>query len=576
MTTAELVTGLHRADESGPRITMPDISALKSWLPILLAAAAFAIGFGSIRHAAVTEYGLLASASPWYGSSIGLTAFAFAIAIRRNHIRVAVTSVALMILVQRLPSTLSTDKPMYSWTYKHLGVVDYIQHEQTLARGVDIYNGWPGLFAMTAWFSDLTGIEPVSIAHWFTVGFHFLFAGLAYSAARAWNVDKRGAIVVSFLVVTLNWVGQDYYSPQATAMLLTAAILVLVGLSRQSPRGTALIILVFGALTITHQLTPYWLFFAMTLMAVTKRLKPWWIIVPLAVILFSYLAYNFDEVNNFTLFSTDVANNAKGNIPTVGSVGQQMTSLAVRVLSGSMWALTGLCIIRRWRRKEPFFIFGVLALSPLLILAGQGYGGEAIFRVFLYSLLGCSILLAPPLVKMLTKRLFTFFVAVFLLVAGSALSAQGYLGAWFANTMPKEQVEASETVLEQADFPAYLTVVAPVWPQRSSWRYVEYARFSDHFDDPMIFAAKLIGSHFDTDADYAKFTEAINSRQNAPTYLIFTEQMRLYAWYFGILPLDAMPNLKQRMLRDPSWQTVYDAQGLSVFRRTVESPVEIK
>jgi hypothetical protein len=157
------------------------------------------------------------------------------------------------------------------------------------------------------------------------------------------------------------------------------------------------------------------------------------------------------------------------------------------------------------------------------------------------------------------------------MLVGVLLSAQGFLGGWFANIMPKDQVDASETVLEQADFPAYLTVAAPVWPQRSSWRYVNYARFSDHFDDPMIFAAKLVGSHFDTDKDYAAFDDAVNTRMDAPTYLIITEQMRLYAWYFGILPLDALPNLEKRVAKDPQWEAVYNANGLFVYLHKVRS-----
>ena len=53
-----------------------------------------------------------------------------------------------------LPRTIATDLPMYAWTYKHLGVVDYIRHSHELARDVDVYNCWPSLFAVTDGFRN--------------------------------------------------------------------------------------------------------------------------------------------------------------------------------------------------------------------------------------------------------------------------------------------------------------------------------------------------------------------------------------------------------------------------------------
>jgi hypothetical protein len=539
------------------------------WMVLVLCIGAFCYGVTTIRTAPVNEYGLLLSASPVYGTSILLAALGFVIAVRQRNLAAATAATIAMIAVQRLPTSLTTDTPIYSWTYKHIGVIDYIQHEQALARGVDIYNGWPGLFAVTAWFSDLTGVPPIAIAHWFTVCFHLGFALMVYAVARAWGLDRMPAVAAVFLVMSLNWVAQDYFSPQATAILFSAAIFILVGLSRTTPVAVPLMFVLFTADTITHQLTPYWVLMVMGVLVVSRKLKPWWIIIPLGVILIGFLFYNLDEASQYTLFSFDVAKNAKSNISTVGVVGQQVTSLGVRTLAVAMWLTTALILLVRWRRKQPFWALAVLALSPMAILGGQGYGGEAIFRVFLYSLIGCSLVLAPVVVAGLQRgwRSYVTMLAVFVAVA---LSAQGYFGGWFANIMPKDQVDASGTVLENADFPAYLTVAAPVWPQRSTWRYVQYADFSEHFDDPMIFNAKLVGSHFDTDADYKKFREALSARKDASTYLVFTDQMRLYAWYFGILPLDAFANLKDRLNRDPEWELIYNANGVTVYLHHVQ------
>jgi hypothetical protein len=151
-------------------------------------------------------------------------------------------------------------------------------------------------------------------------------------------------------------------------------------------------------------------------------------------------------------------------------------------------------------------------------------------------------------------------------MVATALSVNGETGTWYAYVMPKEQVQASGLVLSQAELPAYLTPAAPVWPERRTWRYVDYARFDRGYDYPMIYAANLVTRNFDNDYDYKQFVLALNSRPNASTYLILTDQMQVYCWYFGILPWDALPNLKKRLYADKErWQPFFDGSGITVF-----------
>lgn len=545
------------------------------WLPWLLlgiSAALFVYGERTIPAAGPSQWGLLAEASPAYALSILLVAASFAVAVRYNNIRAAAVATFLMIVVQRLPRSIATDMPMYSWTYKHLGVVDYIQHSHSLARDVDIYNGWPGLFVLTAWFSDLTGVSPTDIAHWFTPAFHVAFALLVFGIARAWGLSPLTAVTATFMVVTFNWVEQDYYSPQATVMIFVAGILALVGLSRERPVGVWLIIILFAAATITHQLTPYWVLLAIGLLAVAGKVKPWWIVIPLAVMLVAFLLYNWQQASVYGLFSGNIAENIQRPIPTAGVLGQRFTSGCIKTLSVVMWATTALVLLWRWRKKQPLWALGVLSLSPMLIVAVQSYGGEAVFRVFLYSLTGCCVVLAPLLVDSLQARRGRYVAGLAALLIATGCSAQGNTGSWYANLMPKEQVETAKIVLGQAELPAYLTAVAPVWPERASWRYVDYARFDRGFDALMIQATFLAGRHFDTDEDYAEVVKALESRPHASTYLIMTDQMRVYSWYFGILPWDALPNLKERLMSDPQrWQPFYDGQGITVFVHKVDT-----
>jgi hypothetical protein len=537
------------------------------WVVLASCLVAFVHGATTIPTAPVTEWGLLAGAAPTYALSILLAAAGFAIAVRQANFHAAVTATILMIVVQRLPRSISTDAPMYAWTYKHLGVVDYIENTHSVARGADIYNSWPGMFGVTAWFAELTGVSAMSIAHWFTPFFHLAIALVMYAVARAWRVAPLGALTASFLLITLNWVEQDYFAPQAIAMVFAAAIFVLVGLSRDRPVGLWVLMILFSAITVTHQLTPYWILLVIGVLVISRKMKPWWILFPLIGVLGGYLLLNFQEVSGFTLFSFDLSKNTSSAVVTVGTLGQQYTGVAIRILMAGIWGLAGLILVVRMFKRKPFWALGVLALSSVLILGGAGYEGEVIYRVCLYSLIGCSIVIAPALVAMLRGGRHLFSIGFAGLLLATALSAQAYTGSWFANLMPRDQVYGYMRMEDlDGDVPAYIISAAPSSPMRLSWRYVEYVRFDPKFDDTMIYITGQLGSNFASAADYDKVMDAVIARSDETFYLVFSDQMQIYSWYFGYLPPEALPNLEAQVKSDPRWTPAYVGQGITIYK----------
>lgn len=329
-----------------------DHSARWCWGLIALTLLAWTASLSSIRSAPPSQYGLLYTASPLFLSSMLLNVVAFIACVRSRNFRAGLTALVLMALTQRLATTISTDVPLYSWTYKHLGVVDYIRQSGQLAHGLDVYQGWPGLFALTAWFSDITGVDPVTIAHLFTPAVHLALLGLVYAVARTWGLDTWGSLVATFLVESLNWVAQDYYSPQATALVLAAGFLIVVGLSRERATATPLALTLFAAIVVTHQLTPYWLMVACVGLTITRRLKPRWLILAMIAMSGAYLAFNYDSVSHFSLLSFNPVSNAKSNVPTIGVLGQRVTSKIVRALSLLLWASAAVCALAQWWRAR--------------------------------------------------------------------------------------------------------------------------------------------------------------------------------------------------------------------------------
>lgn len=535
------------------------------WVVLMLCAGCFIHGVQTIPASAFSQFGLLAGASPTYAMSIVLAALGFGIAIRQRNAPAAVAAIVAMVICQRLPRAISTEAPMYAWTYKHLGVVDHVQQSHSLAHGVDVYNGWPGLFAVTAWLSDLTGVEPIDIAHGFTPVFCLALASVVYAAARAWQLTRDQSLMASFLVVTLNWVEQDYFAPQAFAILLTAGIILLVGLSRNRPAGTVALVILFAAVAISHQLTPYWVLGAACLLIVGRQLKPWWIVLPMGAALAAVLLYNVDVVSQYTLFSSDVTGNARTNgTGHTGMTGQVVASWVMRLLTAGLWGTTAVVLLVRWRRRQPVWALGVLALSPILILGGQNYGGEAVFRVFLYSLIGCAFVLSPVLVSGLRARKGMCGPTLVAILLVTAMAAQASAANWYTNLISDPQVAASEEVLRGNVFPAYVTPLVPVWPERSTGYYVRFAEYTDTYDHSMMFLPGMRGRSFASERDYQQFMSVVTGRDR-PTYLVLSEPMRAYGAYFGLFPADAVANLRSHVSTDPRWEVVDERPGAWVY-----------
>ena len=57
----------------------------------------------------------------------------------------------------------------------------------------------------------------------------------------------------------------------------------------------------------------------------------------------------------------------------------------------------------------------------------------------------------------------------------------------------------------------------------------------------------------------------ISSRGTVQTLFVVSQQMRVYDWYFGILPYDAVPNLEARINQDPRWKPYYTSPNVHVY-----------
>jgi hypothetical protein len=117
----------------------------------------------------------------------------------------------------------------YSWAWKHLGVLDYIQRHGSVNPGIDVlgvYHNWPGFFALGTFFTDLGGfVNLYAFAGWAPVFFNSLYLLALLFLLKPMAVDRRLPWLAVWIFFLTNWVGQDYFSPQALSLFFYLLIL---------------------------------------------------------------------------------------------------------------------------------------------------------------------------------------------------------------------------------------------------------------------------------------------------------------------------------------------------------------
>lgn len=536
------------------------------------------------RPGQVGDYGLVASA-PLLAVAGLLIAGGFVVATVQNSLPAMALAIAGEIVVFRVTGLVLTDVPSSFYTYTHLGVTDLFATTGALHPGVDIYQAWPAMFAAMAWLGAFDPTVQVTFAHLFPSVTHLLTAVCLIAVARGLGASRRAAAVTAFLAEVTNWVGQDYYSPQAVGFVLALAMLGVLLRGRGAIVWTA--VPLYLALVLSHQLTPVWALAVVYGLTVLGRIKPWTILVPLTVVLGVNMVMNLEAIAPYGLLSGFSLDNTESNIATPGVPARELSQLLTRVLAVVLWGGVAVELTRRLLlrdRIKPLLIRAVLALSSFSILAGQSYGGEAIFRVFLYSAPGCALILAELVDELLTRRRRAHRVpsaagrvarraaVALLLLAPTVLGLQLSFAAWNLGLVRKSDVAAVERLYAITDPPARLLFAGPGLPVKPNARYAAFAAADEHYDRPLIGSPEFDGVPMATPDDLAQLGEVIGP-QRGPTYLVFAPAMRNYARYYGLMAPDDYNRFAELTAESPAWLRMPGFPAdVAVYRWVGENP----
>jgi hypothetical protein len=372
-----------------------------------------------------------------------------------------------------------------SWI--HAGFIQYILLHGHPLEGYDARFSWPGAFSMGAVLVKFAGqANALGFIRWFPMVIEFLYLAPLFVIVRYSGVGRRAGWLAIVFYFTANWIFQDYFSPQALNYLFYLVVVAgafacwrpaRVALSSVIPGtlrdritqsrhimtrdrllgreaetnwtrvqnlGLFLICaLIFLAIAMSHQLTPYALFVALLGLLITRRLGRPELVLLLIVLAAGWLSlgasnYWIGHLNDIFGSIGQFSNKLQSNVTSRVVGGQTHVYIVeLRILiTGGFLFMAGIGFLRRAADSRAL---EVLVGAPFILLGVQDYGGEGLLRVVLFALPFTSLLAAsaflpnasgeirslmPPIAKGRYERIFhralPFIIALAILVSALA------------------------------------------------------------------------------------------------------------------------------------------------------------
>ncbi len=489
--------------------------------------------------------------------------------------------IAFVVLAHALGAFLES-QPAGAVTWLHMGFTDYVAQTGQVAPGLDARFDWPGFFDLAAFLTLMTGIDLRSMAL-VSNGTFALLDLLPLAAIGLALTRNRTLIWLSLLVFSLgNWIGQEYFSPQALAFFLYLTVLAAVltwfrrpgnrpGLMGSLPpvlttpiqRGVLLAVVstLVLAIVVGHQLTPFMLLATLTALWLTRRLA-----VPTAIALVAamivtwlgYAAWPFVSGHLVELLAGlgGVTSNLGSNVASrvAGSADHQLV-VKIRVLfSMSFLLVAAIWFIRRWRHGHREVAIAALAAAPWPLIALNPYGGEMILRAEMFALPFVSIMVAAGVLEALAW-LRRWQGAVLVCVVAACMTS-GFIISRYGNErldmMRPTELQAVEMMYSLA--PANSLLLAP--SGNLPWRYQSTTTFEYVSDLPITGGS----------GDLGVLLTAMTSTPHPAAFLIFTTSEGAYQELFAGVSRSAWQHLQTQVADSGLFKVVYSNADAVVYR----------
>ncbi len=403
------------------------------WLVTLVGLVVTGAAIVAADPAAIDGYGLVSAVPLWFYVGIALLLTALFAHLRaggrRGHVGAAVNLACLIVVLPGLPGFVEP-QPRFPVAWLHAGFTNQIAYDGELLPRLDARFSWAGFFSGAAFVERLAATDDaIWMLRFAPIAINAAAALAVFALARAVGTTTSRSIAASTIFVFVNWIGQDYFAPQAVTyvLVMTLVATVLTYFSSQ-PRSDRRLVRLIGTtatfpevatgrkatfvylaclfvaagIVASHQLSPPMLVAMLLALTYVGRIRTKLLgaIIGLGFILWmahaaeSYWVGHLDDMFGQVGDVTGVLN---ANVSQRAGPGSPARSLVVRGRMGLMlatWALAAMAMIGQRRRRELDPALAALFIAPAGVLALQSYGGEVLLRVALFTLPAASILIA--------------------------------------------------------------------------------------------------------------------------------------------------------------------------------------
>lgn len=384
-----------------------------------LAVVLYALFVRPVDPVELGSFGLIAALHPMVPAALALLSVAFVLELRTPRPRSWLLAGACLLVVvggYGLPSLVEPVARLpVAWL--HAGWTEYVNSHGDVLHGFDARFSWPAFFALAAWVSEAAGLpDATPLLAWTPPVLTGLAAvGVHAVASAVLGRDRRAPWLAVWLFLGVNWIEQDYFSPQGLVFLIYVGALAVAlrylcrpsllepsvrpgRLDRISPgsRGAAgcVLVLLICGLAPAHQVTPFALAGALLALTAFGRLRRAW---PLALLaLLAPLTWLVLGASDYWIGHLHVLINGVGDLSSSvqENVGNRVSGDAGRMtVLGLRFGLVGLIVtlaVAGWwglrSERGRSLPLAVVTLAPFGLIALQSYGGEMLLRGYLYAL----------------------------------------------------------------------------------------------------------------------------------------------------------------------------------------------
>ncbi|WP_245234447.1 hypothetical protein [Streptomyces flavochromogenes] len=411
-------------------------------VPLLVAGALWLWALPGIDFRSMDEFGLLDRFPLTFYAALAVLTCGFVITLRRAGTAPLwpATYCAAMLVALKAPPAILYDTVRYAWASKHDAIISRLLDQGTvhpgteLSGGMSAYDQWPGFFSLDAALVRAFGVDAAaSFINWAPVALGLLTVPVLILVYRTFSDDWRLVWTGVWIFQLANWVGQDYLSPQGFSYLLYLTVFAVVvrhfvlpgsagtlrdratldpaaaavpppTTTRQRAVAVLFLVPVIATINASHQLTPVMLCASLFALCLTRRYRNLGLLAVSGLIM---LIWNLtmgrelflDTLGTLREKAGDLLGNSRPGFagdPT--GPGPELVGSANILMVLALGGLAAAAVLLRRRLVRSALPLLLAAAAPLPMFAVNDYGGEMIFRVYLFGLPGAAFFAAAALV----------------------------------------------------------------------------------------------------------------------------------------------------------------------------------